>query len=329
MNNLLKQRTNLFVQNRDIIKSNFRWDNSMLFPLCASLYTERDLLVDVHKVKVAKNIVKNNTGLFSNFRGTVSLVYSTMLSLEEDPDKIMKNALKAYTSLKREFWSSQYLPLSAFVMAKMVETFDYDKISKKAKLIYQMMKNKHPFLTSSEDSGFAVIYAMSDLDVDKAVEEMERCFHLLKSNFFSKNAVQSVSHALALGEEESEAKCNRVISIYKGLREKGYKYGPSEELAVLGVLALETDDVNQVINDIIKVNNFLLDNKGFGFWGVGTYQRMMYGAILVMQEYKKYRTNNLMNLTSINSVTSIIIAQQIAISAAITASVAASTSNNN
>ena len=161
MNNLLKQRTDLFVQNRDIIKSNFKWDNSMLFPLCASLYTERDLLVDVHKVKVAKNVVKNNTGLFSNFRGTVSLVYSTMLSLEEDPDKTMKNALKAYTSLKREFWNSQYLPLSAFVMAKRVETFDFDKISRKAKLIYQMMKNKHPFLTSAEDSGFAVVYAIS------------------------------------------------------------------------------------------------------------------------------------------------------------------------
>lgn len=154
MSDLLKQRTDLFVQNRDIIKSNFKWDNSMLFPLCASLYTEQNLLVDVHKIKAAKNILKNNVGLFSNFRGTVSLVYETMLSLEEYADKIMKNALKAYTSLKREFWSSQYLPLSAFVMAKTVETFDYDKISRKAKHIYQMMKNKHPFLTSVEDVVF-------------------------------------------------------------------------------------------------------------------------------------------------------------------------------
>lgn len=161
MNNLLKQRTDLFLQNRDLIKNNFRWDNSMLFPLCACLYTEQDLQVDIHKIKVAKNILKNNTGLFSNFRGTVSLVYETMLSLEEDPNKTMKNALKAHASLKREFWSSQYLPLSAFLMAKVAETFDYDKISRKAKLIYQMMKNKHPFLTSAEDSGFAVVYAIS------------------------------------------------------------------------------------------------------------------------------------------------------------------------
>lgn len=54
----------------------------------------------------------------------------------------------------------------------------------------------------------------------------------------------------------------------------------------------------------------------------------MYGAIIVMQEYTNYRTNNLMNLTSINSVTSIIIAQQIAIYATITASAASTSSNN-
>lgn len=42
MNNFLKQRTDLFIENRDSIKNNFKWDNSMLFPLCASLYTEQD-----------------------------------------------------------------------------------------------------------------------------------------------------------------------------------------------------------------------------------------------------------------------------------------------
>lgn len=69
MNNSLKQRTDLFIENRDSIKNNFKWDNSMLFPLCASLYTEQDLKVDVYKIKKAKDIIKNNIGVFQTLGG--------------------------------------------------------------------------------------------------------------------------------------------------------------------------------------------------------------------------------------------------------------------
>lgn len=73
----------------------------------------------------------------------------------------MKNTLKAYESLKNEFWNSQYLPLSAFAMVKMVDKYNFDKISRKAKIIYQRMNDKHPSLTSAEDSGFAVTAAIA------------------------------------------------------------------------------------------------------------------------------------------------------------------------
>lgn len=328
MDNLMKKRTELFVKNRDIIKNNFKWDNSMLHPLCACLYTEQEIEVHAKKIKLSKKIIKDNTGLFSTFRGTTFLVLATMLSLEENPENKFEKILNAYEILKKEFRSSQYLPLSAFVVANMVEYSQYDKIAQKSKDIYQRMKREHPFLTSGEDSGFAVMYALSDLTVDKAIDEMESCYQELKGNFFSKNAVQSLSHTLALGEEKTTEKCNRVMNIFNGLKEKRCKFGTGIELSVLGVLALETDNINQIIGDIIEVNEYLEKSKGFGVLGIGKSQRMMYSAILTMQEYKKYNIENLMNMASINSITSIVIAQQIAISAAIAASVAASSSSN-
>lgn len=328
MNNTLKNRTELFVRNRDIFKSNFRWDNSMLFPLCASLYTEKELIVDPYKVRAAKDLIKRNTGFFSNFRASIQLVYATKLSLDDNPELKMKNALLAYGVLKKEFRSSLHLPLSAFVLADMVEAYDYDRVVIKAKQIYSRMKKEHPFLTSSEDCGFAVMFAISDLSVDKAIEEMESCYRLLKGNFFSSNAVQSLSHALAIGEEDPITKCKRVMSIFNEIKAKGYKFGTGNELAILGVLALETEDVYQVVKSIIEVNEDLLNRKGFGAFGTGRYQRMMYAAILVMQEYMKYREDDLMNITSINSVTSIIIAQQVAVSAAVAASAASAASSS-
>lgn len=331
MINSIMQRSELFVLNRDNIKRNFRWDNTLIHPLCASLYTEHGYDVDWGAIKNSRDIIKKQTGVFSNFRGSVQLVYATMLSLEKNPENKIDKVLKAYGNLKNEFFTSQYLPLSAFIMADMVEEVEYDRITKKAKDIYRRMKKEHPFLTSNEDAGFAVMFAISDLSVDKAIEEMETCYQILKDSLFSKNAVQSISHVLALGEENGKEKCKRVVDIYQGLRDRGYKYGTRSELAVLGVLALETNDVKQVVSDIIKVDDYLIGHKGFGIMGIGRPQRMMYAAIIVMQEYKKDRINssdNIMNLTSINSITSVIIAQQIAVSAAIAASVSSSSNSS-
>ena len=324
----MEQRIELFIKNRDIMKSNFRWDNSTLYPLCACLYTEQGIEIDVLKIKKCKVIIKNNANLFSPFRGTIDLALATMLSLDKEPENKFQKILKAYEILRQEFRSSQYLPVSAFVMANMVEPLEYEVIVRKSEEIYQRMKNEHPFLTSAEDSSFAVMFALSTLTVDKVVDEMESCYQQLKGNFFSANAVQSLSHTLALGEENTIEKCNRVIDIFNGLKERRCKFGTGVELAVLGVLALITDDVKQTIEDIIKVNEALLNSKGFGAFGTGKTQRMMYSAILVEQEYKKSCIDNLMNITSINSITSIIIAQQVAITAAIAASAAASSSSN-
>lgn len=313
------------------MKSNFIWDNTMVHPLCASLYTERDKEVDVDNIRYAKDLIKKHTGLFSNFRGSVQLVYATMLSLAENPEIKLEKALKAYNSLKNEFWSTQYLPISAFVIADLADPVDYAAISKRAKDLFRVMKQEHPFLTSGEDVTFAVMIALSGLRIDLAINEMERCYQVLKGDFFSKNSVQSISHVLTLSDENTADKCRRVVDIFNGLRSRGYKFGTGNELAILGVLSLGSKDINKVINDIIRVDDFLQSKKRFGIFGIGRPQRMMYAAILVMQEYNKEignESDRVMNMTSINSVTGVIIAQQIAMSAAIAAS-AASASNNN
>lgn len=191
------------------------------------------------------------------------------------------------------------------------------------------MKKEHPFLTSGEDCGFAVILAISDLSVDESINEMERCYNILKGRFFSANAVQSLSHTLVMGEESALKKCNKATYIFDKLKEKDCKFGTGMELSVLGLLALATDDSDNTVKDIIEVNDFLLSCKGFGSLGIGKAQRLMHAAILVSQEYKKQCSENIMNMATINSVTSIIIAQYAVTAAIIASSTASSSASNN
>lgn len=329
MNDLLKQRCELFVKNRDIMKDDFRWENSMMFPLCASIYTERGLEINPDKIKICKEIIKNNTGIFSSFKGIPFMALANLLSLEDNPESKFSDVLKIYDILRNEFHSSTYLPLSAFIISYISETDDYVRVAQKTKDIYKKMKNEHPFLTSSEDCSYAVLTALSNLQEDEAIDEMEKCYDILNSKFFSANAVQSLSHTLALGEESSVEKCNKVIDIFDQLKEKNCKFGTGVELSVLGLLAITTENIDKAVNDIVEVNEYLLSRKGFGAFGTGKTQRIMYSAILVSQENKKQFSEHTMNIAAVNSITNIIIAQQAAMTAVIASSAAASSANSN
>jgi hypothetical protein len=324
----LKQRCELFVVNREIMKNNFKWDNSMLYPLCASLYAANGLEVDAIKIKKCKEIIKKKTGMFSYFRGTTFLALATMLSLEENPEDKFEKIFDVYNLLKKKFHTTTFLTVAAFVVVKMVEPCEYDRVITKAKDIYIKMKKEHPILTSSEDCGFAVMFAVSDLSVHRAINEIEKCYSLLSGKFFSSNAVQALSHTLALAEDSAEVKCNKTMDIYNLLKEKKCKYGTGMELATLGVIALATDNVEQVVNDIVEVNEYLQSNKGFGALGTGKSLRIMYAGILVANEYSNKFIIQTMNTTVINSLTSILIAQQVAIAAAVGASAAAASSGS-
>jgi len=329
VNDLLKQRCELFVKNRDIMKDDFRWENSMMFPLCASIYTERGLEINPDKIKICKEIIKNNTGIFSSFKGIPFMALANLLSLEDNPESKFSDVLKIYDILRNEFHSSTYLPLSAFIISYISETDDYVRVAQKTKDIYKKMKNEHPFLTSSEDCSYAVLTALSNLQEDEAIDEMEKCYDILNSKFFSANAVQSLSHTLALGEESSVEKCNKVIDIFDQLKEKNCKFGTGVELSVLGLLAITTENIDKAVNDIVEVNEYLLSRKGFGAFGTGKTQRIMYSAILVSQENKKQFSEHTMNIAAVNSITNIIIAQQAAMTAVIASSAAASSANSN
>lgn len=324
----LKDRCDLFVKNRDVMKNNFKWENSMMHPLCASIYTEKELVLDANKIKLCKEIIKKNTGIFSNFKGVPFIALATMLSINTNPENKFKEVLNIYDILRKEFHSSSYLPLSAFVISDIVDEHNYERIVTKAKDIYQKMKKEHPFLTSGEDCGFAVMTALSDLSVDAAIDEMEKCYDYLRSKFFSANAVQSLSHTLAVGEEDSVLKCNKVINIFDQLKDRDCKFGTGMELSVLGLLAMTTDNIEQTINDIVELNKYLKSFKGFGAFGIGKSQRIMYSAILASQEYKKIYSNQALKIASVNSITSIIIAQQVAMAAVIASSAAASSNSN-
>ena len=325
MNDKIKANCQLFIENRDRIKGEFPWESAYMYPLCAALYTAKGRRANEEVLREAMDLLKARAGLFSNFRSTVKLAIAAMLDLSGNPEKTLNDGLKVYDKLKESFFSSAFLPMAAMTIAQMAEPYQYEEIVLRTRRIYERMKSNHFFLTSSEDSGFAAMLALSEKTDDALVEDMESCFAILSGMSMSSNAVQSLSHVLSISEAAADDKCRRTAALFDALKKAGYKYGKGYELPTLGVLALSEGDVEDIAGTMGEIDDFLSEQKGFGIFGIGAKQRLMYAGILAQSEYLD---KDVMSAAAVSSTVSIIVAQQAAMCAAVAASAAAASASS-
>ena len=231
-----------------------------------------------------------------------------------------------YGLLKKDFWGSVYLPMAAMIIAQMENHNEYEPIAVRTRILYERMKSEHPFLTSGEDSALCALMALSDKSDDNLIHDAEACYRILKPYFFSGNAVQSLSHILALCDGQAEEKCERTIILFNKLKAAGHKYGTEYELPTLGVLAMTDGDADEIIREMIEIDAWLSTQSGFGFFSsISKKQRLMYVGILAQKDFAQ---NGTMETAAINSTISLILAQEVAMCAAVTASATAANASN-
>ena len=326
----LQQLCNQFIQNRDVVKDNFFWENSNFYPIAAAIITDKRMNARAEQLLHCKSILENETGFLSSFRDYAKLCIISMMAVDNYPEMKLRKGLTVYDKLKDYFWGSSYLPVAAMMIADMVEPVQYDELVVRTRRIYELMKREHPFLTSSEDSVFAAMLALSHLSDEQIVSETESCYRLLKPEFFSSDAVQSLSHVLALCEGSAEEKCQKTMELYHTLKECGYRYGTGHELATLGVLAMLPVDKTVLVDEFAEVDEFLENQKGYGFWSAITKkERFMHAAMIITSSYMDEQSSATMNTAVISSTISMVAAQQAAMCAAIAASSAAASASAN
>ena len=318
MKETLQARCNRFIEARDLIKDTFKWESSYLPPVCANLFCAKDLLPEAEKLRACRDLINRNTGIFSSFRGNIRIPLACMLSMEADPEGKFQQALALYQALKQYFYSSDYLALAAFLLT------DYDcsdeRLSR-GKQIYRRMKEEHPFLTSSEDSIFAVLMAWSNQTDEAMIDDMEACYRILKERFRDSDCVQTMTHILAMEEGDAAVKCEKVFRLYDAIERNGGKYGKHHELATLAALAMLKADPEELARDMMEADHFLEAQKGYGFWGIDRKMRLMHAAMIVSDEYVPH---DAIDRAALTGTISQIIAQQMAMCAVMASTAAAS-----
>lgn len=323
----LNEACTRFIENRDAFREAAKWDNRMLYPVCAGVLQTKKRRVSAEEIRACKKMLNANTGIFSNFRGTVRLPITAMLLSESDYERKFQNVLEAYAVLKNYFFASAGLTLAAFVMTEVSSSLRYDETARRARKIYDLLKKKHPVMTNGADTAFCVMMTLSKRSDEELIASAEECYRTLKGEFFSSNSVQGLSFILALCEEvPNDVKCGRVLEIYSALRERKIRYSRSSYLPILGAPAITDKPVESIADDIKDVYDFLRTQRGYGFFGAGYKEALMHAVMIVSADIAEENRGS--EIASVIATVAVIAAQQAAIVASTSSAAAASTAGN-
>ena len=327
MDDLLKSKIDLMIDNFHILKTDFKWESNLPKHFGAMIYATSGKRVDPELIKTVKQYIKDETGWMSAFRGLNIFPLSCLLSLQGDYKTCFKDMQRVFEQLRvLGFKNSTYLPLAAFTIVKEVPEHAWAEKLHRMNSFYENMKKNHFWLTSADDYVFAAVLGATNLNVDETSSRIEECYQILNaSGFYKGNDLQTLSHILALGEEPVKDKCNKAVNLYHKLAENKCKLN-YHGLASLGVLTLITPEGSNTVSELIEVNNYLYDNDGYGFWGIDKLFRSILSANLISDYYVDSINDGILQITMCNSISAIMIAQQQATIAAVCACSAAAAS---
>ncbi|HCX64693.1 MAG TPA: DUF4003 domain-containing protein [Eubacteriaceae bacterium] len=308
------------------LKKGFKWENSLLLHLGALMHSEKDQAVDVESIKAMRKFIKSQTRAFSTFRGMNEFILAVTLSLDSDGKTLFSRTQDLFEQMKEQgFKSSEYLPMAALLLAQNREKTDDRMQIQRAYDFYEKMKEQHKFLTGRDDYVYAALLATTDLPIEGTIQKTEAYYNALPDHGIRKgNALQSLSHVLGIAEEPVEAILKRTVEIDALLKEKKYKLR-NYHMAFMGVLTLLSNESEEIVEQAVKLANWLKTYKGYGSFSIDKATRFVIAASILMQSRIR-EDNTVGNAVVANSIRAIMIAQQAAMMGAIVASTSAASS---
>lgn len=245
------------------------------------------------------------------------------LCVSADPEAKFEKVMDMYSILKKHFKRSEYLALLATLLADKTTMEEADRIAARGRTLYDMMKKEHPILTSSEDNVMAGFMAFSEMSDKQLIDDAEMCYDLLRNKFSDQNAIQSVSHILAMTNGTPEEKVSRLFKMFDIFDEAGRKFGKHYELSTLAAISIIDADENELVSAALEIDKILDGQKGYGVLSLDKKTRLMHSAMLTADLYDD--ADNAQAAVSASAL-AVIAAQQAAICAVVAASAAAANS---
>jgi len=326
MNQRVESKLTLFVKNCQDIRGEFFWQQPMANRLAALAYALADKPIDSDRIRDCHNMIKGEVGVFSNFRGMLSVYVAAALSLSPDPGQLLNDTLYVYGLLKEQkFWGNDFLVIAAYEIALNAKKIDYERTAERTRAFYDEMKANHRFHIGQDDYIFAAMLALSGIDVRIGATKLKGIHVRLKEEFgrfTNRNSLLTLAQMMVLGGNTDQCVDN-ITRLSRTLRKRKIRLDKTYTLPSLGVLTLLEKDHHQLADELIAVRDNLRSQKGFGAFSVSIHEILLYAVSMLTHGYIGDAQADITKAGITTSVTNLIIAQQVAIMTSIAASSAA------
>ena len=270
---------NLFEQNLLVMRSCFKMEYNSMHGIGALLYTMEGRAADEDHLRETRKILKKHEGIFSEFRGHLSLPIIVKMSLAPDAELYLQGISGTYKKLSTSFiLGDESRLLAAIILHDHISQEKIDDVCGRTMEIYSMIRKNHPLLTSQQDLPFAVLMAAEDVDTDEQIRDVEACYELVGKHFrMSKDSVQTVSHLLAIQAAPAQEKSERFLQMFEAFKAAGIKIS-KECMPILAVLVNTGLPIREAVRQTQENDAFLKTQKGFGIMGTGTEIRRLFAA---------------------------------------------------
>ena len=314
MTERLRNRCELFERNRSAVSGKFLFENNLMCTAAGLIFTGADREADPERMKECRRILKQHTGVFSEYRDAIRLALLSEMALSEDPEQYIEDVKAVYRKIhKGHFKDNSYMVLAAMLICDFGKQEHADEIIEKYHEIMQRMEKQHPILTDAEDISYVILLALSDRPVDAILSDMDACADYLKAAFKRKvgaDSVQGLSEFLALTDGNAQEKCDKVIRLFDALKERKADIGGGHVFFSLGTLTGTDETAETAADEIMEAEAFLKNCKGFDEKSMDKKDRLMFAVLLAAASCGA--DASMINNTFINSALGIIRAKHIA-----------------
>ena len=331
MNQSIINRLDLFTNNSETIRKEFKWHSAGVRRLAALIYALEDRSIDNQSISASLDVIKQNTRMFSMFRGNMNFVIATKLSLTESHEQLFANILDVANQLtEAKFRKSDYLAVSAYLIVTETTSENYDNTITRAKAFYDGMKKESWFRTGQDDYIFSIMLGLSDIDPTEGVARIQELYQQLQPEFkrAGGNSVQALCQMLTLGGKSDEA-LEHLLCLRNTLQSNKIKLDRTYTLPSLGALSLLPIDGEVLANQLWEAQGHLRSQKGFGSLSISTQELLLFASAIISVIHTEEMQKDVVALTS-TSMINMIIAQQVALLIAVfmtTSSAATATSS--
>ena len=265
MKSRLRLCCDLLCKNAAEVQDNFLYASDTAYALAvSSMYTAEAERVNTDELNTSKKLLDAVKDLSDDEPDSVRLAAMASMAVTGKPEEYLKDLKTVLGLLDRvRMRDVEYKLLAALILSDNIWPEDYEEYVRRTKEIYTRMREEHRWLTSVEDMPFAALLSVSGNEVDDLIIEMEMDYDILEKEFPDNNALQTLTHILALYDLDVEEECQKAIKLKELLEKQGFSFEEELDVTILGMLTTLSLPEEEIASDTAEAAEYLKEQEFF------------------------------------------------------------------